>query len=169
MQSRIYNAITTRVRNEWPTRTGEHYDVQARILLEYLSGDTHWGGEETIVAVMEIFNVAVAVYYDHDMVQEFRTRSNAPHRTLNIFYRLSPGSRNNFNHYDSVLSVEPFRPGMVRHPVPDAPIDLTGSSDMPEPKSASNAIDAENPQSTQSRNSNSIHTVRRISTLNNHS
>lgn len=40
---------------------------------------------------MEIFNVAIKVYYQLDMLQDFRPESNAPSHALKIFYRLRVG------------------------------------------------------------------------------
>lgn len=49
------------------------------------------------------------------MVVTFMPASNAPIMTLCIFYRLQLGSSTNYNHYDSVIHVEP-----LNQPVPSA-------------------------------------------------
>lgn len=87
--SRITNAIITRINDEWPTHKTAPYDTKVSIVLAYLRTIGHWGGEETIVAVMELFNVAIKIYYQFNMTQEYRPQNNSPTRLLQTFHRLS--------------------------------------------------------------------------------
>lgn len=101
---RLQSAIISRTCEEWPQLRNAAFETQAFRLAEYLRVDGHWGGEEAIVAVVDLFNVAVEIFYERHFQCTFFPTSNAPIKTLRIAYRLQPGSVDNFNHYDSVLS-----------------------------------------------------------------
>lgn len=121
---RITNAIIARISDEWPTSNSLSYEDKVRLVLSYLSVSGNWGGEESLVAFMEIFNMAVSVYYQQSMVLQFRPRSNEPLRNLAIFYRLRPGYRNTYNHYDSVVEVVPRKRGAISQPANSQTIDM---------------------------------------------
>lgn len=79
--------------------------------------------KQLIVEVMEIFNVAIKVHYEGNMLQEFRPRANTPSRALEIFYRL--GHNGVYNHYDSVVAAELMQRDTPAHSMDNSMIDLT--------------------------------------------
>lgn len=133
LRRRIKHSVITRITEEWPKLDNSCYNDKVTHLLNYLSVDGHWGGEETIVAVMEIFNVSIKVYFENDMVQNFMQSSNATTQALEIFYRFQTGSRSVYNHYDSVIAAELIAPIQVsarnRRLSTNQTVDATSSND----------------------------------------
>lgn len=123
--TRIRNAILSRVSDEWPTQVNANYDQQVRTVLQNLQLDGFWGGEETITAVMEIFNVSIKIFYQNDMTQELSPISHTPTKQLRLFFRLRSGSRNVYNHYDSILSEVAIYTNNLAIPINGIEIDLT--------------------------------------------
>lgn len=104
--TKVRHAVITRISDEWPYLRDANYSDKLAKVLGYLQGDGHWGGEETLISVMELYNVSVTVYYQNSMVQTFVPASGLPLKDLKIYYKLKLGSLYDYNHYDSVSSAD---------------------------------------------------------------
>lgn len=91
-ETRIRHAVTTRISEEWPDAASQAYENQLLTLLDYLKGNGHWGGEETLIAIMGMCSVSIEVYYEGGMLQTFAPAAGIPTRALRILYsyRLAP-------------------------------------------------------------------------------
>lgn len=104
--TKVRHAVMTRISDEWPSLRRASYEAKLNTVLGYLQVSGHWGGEETLVAVMELFQVSITVYYQDSMVSTFVPISGTPIKDLKVFYSLKFGSRTEYNHYDSVSRVD---------------------------------------------------------------
>lgn len=73
-----------------------------REFLEKLEKGNMWGGEETIVAVSELWRCKIEVYEEEGPVSSYND-SGVAHKLLRIAFRKNLGSRSSRNHYDSVV------------------------------------------------------------------
>lgn len=80
-------------------------NVQEKHIIEFFEklefGDL-WGGEETIVAVSEIWDCKIEVYEEDGPISSYND-SGVAHKLLRIAFRKSRGGRRIRNHYDSVI------------------------------------------------------------------
>lgn len=98
---RLKHCIISRIANEFPLLVCKSNGEKVLLLTDYLLLQGKWGGEETIIATTEMFNIAVNVFYESGNPILFNPSIGMPHGMLNVVYRLAGYGVGIYNHYDS--------------------------------------------------------------------
>lgn len=102
--TRIKNCIISRIADEFPQYNLSNYQDKVTRFTRFLSINNNWGGEETIIACVEMMNISLNIHYELGAPRLFNPTIGTSSRTINIVYRLAGTDRHIYNHYDSVLN-----------------------------------------------------------------
>lgn len=91
--------INNRMIEEFPEWLELSNDLSTRRFLDMLAQDGFWGGEETCMAIAQMFDCAINIHHEKGHVETIHQENDAPIRTINIVYS---GPTNSWNHYDSL-------------------------------------------------------------------
>lgn len=103
-EDRYRNCIVCRIAEEMPHWVNLNYSSQVRKFIDFLSTDGNWGGEETIMAVSNMYMANITIHYEKGSRITIPPHGQNPIRSLNIVYRLQNKYSNiyQYNHYDSL-------------------------------------------------------------------
>lgn len=63
-ETRVKNCIICRISEDLPQFSGQDYPSQVIAFTDFLSKDGNWGGEETVMAVSNIFKANITIYFE---------------------------------------------------------------------------------------------------------
>lgn len=100
-ETRVRNCIICRIFDDLPQFSGQDYPSQVRAFTDFLSKDGNWGGEETVMAVANIFKANITIHFEKGASIVCVPHNGMAITSIKIVYRLQ--DKGHQSDYDSLV------------------------------------------------------------------
>lgn len=87
-EDRVNNCIICRNLDDLPHLSSSNYESQVRGLIDFLSVEGNWGGEETVLAASNIFKTDIIIHFEKGNPIKISPHNALTILVINIVYRL---------------------------------------------------------------------------------
>lgn len=110
LQGRIYDIKDDqKSTSEHTYSESDSFDMEKEIqffVYQLLPKNGYWGGQETLLAVSDIFKVNIIVFLENELFMVINREGSMYKKTISVAYRFSDVDNRVRNHYDSVTDIE---------------------------------------------------------------